>query len=77
MGYKRAMRSQASHTSLLKIEGVNTPKDTQFYLGKVRAFCPARRPQPALAPSEPACRAMSLSLLRAGSVLRTCTGPRR
>ena len=47
MGYKRAMRSQASHTSLLKIEGVNTPKDTQFYLGKVRAFAPlaARSPR--------------------------------
>ena len=71
MGYKRAMRSQASHTSLLKIEGVNTPKDTGFYLGKVRAFWAGS------VRSEPACRAVALSLLRAGSVLRTCTGPRR
>ena len=58
MGYKRAMRSQASHTSLLKIEGVNTPKDTGFYLGKVRAFCRARHPQPALAPSVASPRAV-------------------
>ena len=51
MGYKRAMRSQASHTSLLKIEGVNTPKDTGFYLGKVRAFAaPAARSPRSLRP---------------------------
>ena len=37
MGYKGAKNSQISHTSLLKIEGVNTPEDTQFYLGKVCA----------------------------------------
>ncbi len=44
MGYKGAKNSQISHTSLLKIEGVNTPEDTQFYLGKVCASsaCPLR-----------------------------------
>ena len=42
MGYKGGKNSQMSHTSLLQIEGVATPSDTQFYLGKVCASfaCP-------------------------------------
>lgn len=37
MGYKGAKNTQINHTSLLQIEGVATPADTQFYLGKVCA----------------------------------------
>ena len=39
MGFRRAMRTQSSHTALLKIEGLTTPKDAHFYCGKVRCRC--------------------------------------
>merc|ERR1712138_379517 len=33
-GYRRALTNQKSHTSLIKIQGVDDSKDLQFYLGK-------------------------------------------
>ncbi|KAG2175430.1 hypothetical protein INT43_001077 [Umbelopsis isabellina] len=38
LGYERAKRNQNENTSLIQIEGVQTPKDAQFYLGKRIAF---------------------------------------
>ena len=34
LGYKRARTNQTNHTSLIKLENVNTSPDASFYLGK-------------------------------------------
>lgn len=39
MGHRRGKRSQHPNVTLVKIEGVESAKDAQFYLGKV---CTAR-----------------------------------
>nr|CAG8458075.1 13129_t:CDS:10 [Entrophospora candida] len=38
LGFKRAKRNQSPNTTLIKIEGVTTKEETQFYLGKRVAF---------------------------------------
>merc|ERR1712137_1176039 len=39
LGFRRSLRGQMTHTSLVKIEGVNDKNDTSFYMGKRVAYC--------------------------------------
>ena len=38
LGYKRSKVNQSPNTTLVKIEGVTTKEETQFYLGKHIAY---------------------------------------
>ncbi|OMH85911.1 60S ribosomal protein L33-A [Zancudomyces culisetae] len=38
LGYQRGKRMQDVNNALVKIEGVNTKKDTEFYMGKRVAY---------------------------------------
>ena len=38
LGYTRSKANQENHTSLLRIDGVNTKKEVDFYLGKRIAY---------------------------------------
>ena len=38
LGYKRGLRNQYNHTSLIKISGLDSAADVPFYLGKKVAF---------------------------------------
>ncbi|KAJ1920134.1 60S ribosomal protein L35A [Mycoemilia scoparia] len=43
LGFKRGKRNQYENTSLIRIEGVSTKEETDFYLGKRVAFVTSRK----------------------------------